>query len=111
MACRYLLEDKEIVRAVRVPNSAAPHPSKSFLQKIWKLFRVYPKKLDFCKLIPREMLRMMERIRSRFTSKPASFLVTMVMIGHSKEARSCERIQTFLDQVCKRFGDSLRFAT
>ena len=111
LASGYFREDRRNARAVRASTSRAVRSRVSLLNKMRRSFSTYPKKLDFCKLTRREMLRMMENVHRRFAEDPVATHVPIVMIGHSKDAGNCHDFNSFLEQAYKRFGHWLRFST
>ena len=58
-----------------------------------------PKKLDFCKLTPGEMLRMVRRIADELGGAPRALPVPIVMIGHSKQVDAHRGLDAFLRSV------------
>jgi hypothetical protein len=111
MASKYYFEDRAIVRAVKSSNSELKSKKNHFWHSISKVFCVYPRKFDFCKLTSREMLQMVENVVKQYDSTSISTPIPIVMIGHSKEAGSCGELGRFLERINKDFNNSIRFAT
>jgi hypothetical protein len=110
-ACNYFFVDRRIMHAVKASTPLTEGIRDGLSNKMAGFFRTHPKKLDFCKLTLREMLRMMENIRRRFDKDPIVTHVPIVMVGHSNEPMCDVDLRTFLDEISRRFGDSLEFAT
>ena len=109
-ALRYLREDSAIGRETRRSAGKTESLQKNRLHGIFNLFRTYPKKFDFCKLTAKEMVQMIKKINKQH-NEGRSYLVPIVMIGHSKELDSCVPLDTFLKIACNILGDSLQFYT
>ncbi len=107
----YVGEDRKIARAVRTSNPRVGNAGSALWNKISRVFSRYPKQLDFCKLTSREMVRMIENVHRQYSEEPIVDHVPIVMIGHSKEPISALDFSKFLEEVSRRFSDSLSFST
>jgi hypothetical protein len=110
LAGQYLFEDKLIGNAIRKCNHAPSFDRKKFVMKAKRIFQKYPKKLDFCKLTSREMVKMVENIINQYSIDPPSFAVPIVMIGHSKEIGAHKGLGKFLSECQRRFDGLVKFS-
>jgi hypothetical protein len=110
-ASQYVREDRKIAQNVKPSTPQQRHLRVGLLNNFRKFFGIYPKKLDFCKLSWREMVRMIENVHRRYAEDPMVGHVPIVMIGHSKEPMSSAALRRFLKEVFTRYKDSISFST
>ena len=111
LATRYVIEDRMNARGVEQATGFEPEVKQSFRNQIRRLFDTYPKKLDFCKLGHRHMLRMLARVDQEVARDPTGNAIPIVLIGHSNESPSGENLVAFLEGTRRRFGESIHFTS
>ena len=109
-ASRYFFENKHINDCIRESIKEPKINKKNRGLPIDRLFRKYPKKLDFCKLTSREMIKMVEGTVNQFSNESPKFSVPIVMIGHSKEIDGYKSLSKFLKKCRQRFGSFIEFS-
>lgn len=110
-ASQYVREDRKIAQEVKALTQRERCARGGLLNHLSRFFRVYPKKLDFCKLSWKEMVGMIENVHHRYAEDPMVDHVPIVMIGHSKELMSSADLRRFLEEVSTRYKDSISFST
>jgi len=110
LAGQYLSEDKLIESAIRNSQNTPTLDENKFVKKAKRIFQKYPKKLDFCKLTSREMVKMVENIIHQYSIDPPNFVIPIVMIGHSKEIGARKDLGKFLSECQRRFDGLIKFS-
>jgi hypothetical protein len=110
-ALRYIHEDRIIRQATKGSACQPESLRKNPFKYVSRLFNTYSKKLDFCKLSGKEMLKLIKNIHRKYYESKGDVTIPIVMIGHSKELDCCEPLEVFLNEASNLFGNTLGFAT
>jgi hypothetical protein len=110
-ASQYFREDRQIAQEVKASSQREGCARCGLLSHLSRVLRLYPKKLDFCKLSWREMVRMIENVHRRYAEDQLIDHVSIVMIGHSKESLSSGDLRRFLEVISEKYRGSISFST
>lgn len=109
-ALRFLREDREI--SVAVQKAKGTNGSgRGLAEKVRQVFRLYPRKLDFCKLTAREMLSSIETLTHQSRNYVHPLPIPIVMIGHSKEFDTASDLSKVLVTIASKFAGMVQFST
>lgn len=103
LALSTMRQDREVARAIG--RSGGARTSSGWARKAKNVFRLYPRKLDFCKLSAKGMLSAIKSLTQQCGTLDRGRPIPLMMIGHSKDLPSVAALGQVLNVLRDRHKD------